>query len=364
MLLLEAGGDDRPLKAALAIPLQRDDPRPRRLRARRSRIPRSTGSSRPSPIPGPTAAPTSGRAARCSAAPRRSTPCSTSAASAPIMTAGGRSGCEGWAWDDVLPYFRRCQHQERGDCDLHGVGGPLNVSDPTTGHEVSEAVIEACEALGLPHRDPNGAEQEGVGWYQVTIKDGKRCSAAVAYLHPAMERPNLHVETRALATRILFEGKRAVGVEFVQNGVTQVARAEAEVILAGGAINSPQLLQLSGVGPAALLREHGIEVVARSARRRRESAGPFRHRRDLPAEEGHHLGQRAGPGLPLPQRDAQISVRRKGLLTLSAAPYRRLLQVARRTSPGPTSSSTSCRRRWTRTSSPTPRRWSWRRSRA
>ncbi|HEX8238117.1 MAG TPA: choline dehydrogenase [Allosphingosinicella sp.] len=171
-------------------------------------------------------------------------------------------GCEGWAWDDVLPYFRRSQHQERGECEIHGVGGPLNVSDPTTGHEVSEAVIEACEALGLPHRDPNGSEQEGVGWYQVTIKDGKRCSAAVAYLHPAMERPNLQVETRALAHRILFDGKRAVGVEFVQDGVKRLARASAEVILAGGAVNSPQLLQLSGVGPAALLREHGIEVVA------------------------------------------------------------------------------------------------------
>ncbi|HYI41978.1 MAG TPA: GMC family oxidoreductase N-terminal domain-containing protein [Allosphingosinicella sp.] len=171
-------------------------------------------------------------------------------------------GCEGWAWDDVLPYFRRSQHQERGGCDIHGVGGPLNVSDPTTGHEVSEAVIHACEALGLPHRDPNGAEQEGVGWYQVTIKDGKRCSAAVAYLHPAMERPNLRVETRALAQRILFEGRRAVGVEFVQDGVRRTARASAEVILAGGAVNSPQLLQLSGIGPAELLREHGIELLA------------------------------------------------------------------------------------------------------
>ena len=171
-------------------------------------------------------------------------------------------GCEGWSWDDVLPYFRRSQNQERGACEHHGVGGPLNVSDPTTGHEVSEAAITACEALGLPHRDPNGADQEGVGWYQVTIRDGRRCSAAVAYLHPAMDRPNLEVETRALATRILFEGKRAVGVEYVKDGETKVARADAEVILAGGVINSPQLLQLSGVGPAALLREHGIEVVA------------------------------------------------------------------------------------------------------
>lgn len=170
-------------------------------------------------------------------------------------------GCEGWAWDDVLPYFRRSQNQERGACEHHGVGGPLNVSDPTTTHPVSEAVVEACEALGLEHRDANGPEQEGVGWYQVTIKDGRRCSAAVAYLHPAMGRPNLRVETKAQATRILFEGRRAAGVEYVQRGETKTARANAEVILAGGAINSPQLLQLSGVGPAGLLREHGIEVV-------------------------------------------------------------------------------------------------------
>jgi choline dehydrogenase len=171
-------------------------------------------------------------------------------------------GCEGWAWDDVLPYFRRCQNQERGACEYQGAGGPLNVSDPADTHPVSEAAIEACEALGLPRRDPNGAEQEGVGWYQVTIRDGKRCSAAVAYLHPAMSRPNLKVETKALATRILFEGKRAIGVEFVQDGVRRIAWADTEVILAGGAVNSPQLLQLSGVGPGALLRDHGIGVAA------------------------------------------------------------------------------------------------------
>jgi choline dehydrogenase len=171
-------------------------------------------------------------------------------------------GCEGWSWDDVLPYFRRCQNQERGPCAIHAVGGPLNVSDPSDSHPVSEAAIEACEALGLPRRDANGAEQEGVGWYQVTIRNGLRCSAAVAYLHPAMARSNLRVETRALASRVLFEGKRAIGVEFVQDGVKKLARAAREVILAGGAINSPQLLQLSGIGPAALLREHGIEPLA------------------------------------------------------------------------------------------------------
>jgi choline dehydrogenase len=170
-------------------------------------------------------------------------------------------GCEGWGWDDVLPYFRRSQNQERGADDLHATGGPLNVSDVTEKHIVSDAVIDACVEAGLPARDPNGGEQEGVAYYQLTVKNGQRCSAAVAYLHPAMSRANLHVETRALASRVLFEGKTAVGVEFTQNGAKRTARAKKEVILAGGAINSPQLLQLSGVGPGALLQQHGIAVV-------------------------------------------------------------------------------------------------------
>jgi choline dehydrogenase len=172
-------------------------------------------------------------------------------------------GCEGWAWDDVLPYFRKAQNQERGGCDLHATGGPLNVADMRDAHAISEALIEACDQAGIPrYADLNGPDQEGATWYQVTQKNGARCSSAVAYLHPAMNRPNLKVETNALASRVLFEGKRAVGVEFVQNGQRRVVMARGEVILAGGAINSPQLLQLSGVGPGGLLREHGIEVVA------------------------------------------------------------------------------------------------------
>ena len=172
-------------------------------------------------------------------------------------------GCEGWGWDDVRPYFMRAEHQERGADEHHAVGGPLNVSDVTQTHGVSDAVIEACVEAGIPrNNDVNGAEQEGVGYYQLTVKNGQRCSAAVAYLHPVLRRPNLRVETRALASRVLFEGKRAVGVEFVQNGVARRATASREVILAGGAINSPQLLQLSGVGPAALLASQGIAVLA------------------------------------------------------------------------------------------------------
>jgi choline dehydrogenase len=170
-------------------------------------------------------------------------------------------GCEGWGWDDVVPYFRRAENQERGADALHGTGGPLNVSDVTERHPISEAVVDACVESGMPRlKDVNGESQEGVSWYQLTVKNGQRNSAAVAYLHPVMNRPNLTVETRALASRVLIEDGRAMGVDFTQNGVKRTARAKAEVILCGGAVNSPQLLQLSGVGPAALLREHGIEV--------------------------------------------------------------------------------------------------------
>ncbi|MEO7026109.1 MAG: GMC family oxidoreductase N-terminal domain-containing protein [Caulobacteraceae bacterium] len=172
-------------------------------------------------------------------------------------------GCEGWGWDDVRPYFLKAQHQERGEGAHHAVGGPLNVSDVTEGHEVSDAVVEACVEAGIPRNpDLNGENQEGVGWYQLTVRNGQRCSAAVAYLHPAMRRSNLRVVTRALAARVLFDGKRAVGVEYSHGGELKTARAAREVILCGGAINSPQLLQLSGVGPADLLREHGVPLVA------------------------------------------------------------------------------------------------------
>jgi choline dehydrogenase len=173
-------------------------------------------------------------------------------------------GCEGWGWDDVKPYFLRAEHQERAGCEAwHGTGGPLNVSDVTQRHEVSDDVIEACVEAGIPRNDDvNGESQEGVAYYQLTVKNGQRCSAAVAYLHPVMERANLRVETDALATRVLIENGRAVGVEYIQKGEQKQARANAEVILSGGAINSPQLLQLSGVGPAVLLKEHGIDVIA------------------------------------------------------------------------------------------------------
>jgi choline dehydrogenase len=171
-------------------------------------------------------------------------------------------GNTGWSYDDVLPYFRRAEHQERGADDLHGSGGPLAVSDLRSPHELHDAFIAACQEAGYKFNpDFNGAEQEGCGTYQVTVRNRRRASTAVTYLRPAMKRPNLKVEIRALAQRVIFDGKRAIGLEYRQDGVVRRARARCEVLLSGGSLQSPQLLQLSGVGPVALLKEHGIDVV-------------------------------------------------------------------------------------------------------
>jgi choline dehydrogenase len=172
-------------------------------------------------------------------------------------------GNAGWSFDDVLPYFRRSEDQERGADELHGAGGPLAVTDVRDPHPLCEAFIEAAVEAGYPRNDDfNGPTQEGAGYFQLTARNGRRCSTAVGYLRPARKRANLAIVSDALATRVLFEGRRAVGVEYMQGGERHVARAGGEVILCGGAFNSPQLLQLSGVGPADLLRSHGIGVVA------------------------------------------------------------------------------------------------------
>jgi len=172
-------------------------------------------------------------------------------------------GNSGWSFDDVLPYFRRAEDQERGADDLHGAGGPLAVSDVCEPHPLCDAFIQSAEQAGFPRNDDfNGPSQEGAGYFQLTARNGRRCSTAVGYLRPARRRPNLTVVTGALASRILLEGRRAVGVEYRQGGTTHVARAGREVILSSGSFNSPQLMQLSGLGPAALLRPLGIDVVA------------------------------------------------------------------------------------------------------
>lgn len=171
-------------------------------------------------------------------------------------------GCTGWSYEDVLPYFIKSEDHERGANGFHGKGGPLAVSDLRSKHELNDAFIAGAQESGYRFNpDFNGESQEGVGPLQLTVRGMRRCSAAVGYLRPAMKRPNLKVEIKALVHRVMFEGKRAVGVEFSQHGEIRRVRARREVILAGGSINSPQLLQISGVGPATLLQSVGIAVV-------------------------------------------------------------------------------------------------------
>ncbi len=174
-------------------------------------------------------------------------------------------GCAGWGYADMMPYFRRAEDNSRGPSAYHGSGGPLSVTDLRYKSAACEAFLAAAIEQGATaNQDFNGPRQDGVGWYQVTQRNGRRCSAATAYLHPAMTRPNLTVHTDALVTKVIIEGGRATGVRYLHHGQAETASADAEVILSGGAINSPQLLMLSGVGPADHLIEMGIDVLADS----------------------------------------------------------------------------------------------------
>jgi choline dehydrogenase-like flavoprotein len=171
-------------------------------------------------------------------------------------------GHQGWSWDDVLPYFRAAEDNERGESPLHASGGPLRVSEQVTRGLLSKAFVRAGQEFGFPLNDDfNGPSQLGVGWFQVTQRAGVRMSAASAYLRPARHRPNLSVLTGAQAMWVLFRGTRAVGVRCrLRNGWRDVLAGE--VVLSAGAVNSPHLLLLSGLGPGAELRRHGIEVVS------------------------------------------------------------------------------------------------------
>jgi choline dehydrogenase-like flavoprotein len=172
-------------------------------------------------------------------------------------------GCTGWGWDDMLPYFKRAEDNERGASELHGSGGPLAVSEGRSRNPIAQAFIDAGVTHGLPANDDfNGPEQDGVGWFQVTQRDGLRASTAVCYLHPAMQRPNLHVETHVQVLRILFDGNRAVGVQGQRLGETIDFGASREVIVSCGAYNSPQLLMLSGIGRVDELAQLQISPVA------------------------------------------------------------------------------------------------------
>ena len=222
------------------------------------------------------------------------------------------SGLRDWSYAHVLPYFRRQESWKGGASFYRGGDGPLATQMTRFSDPLVDAFAASGRAAGYKATpDYNGAQQEGFGVWQMTVKDGRRCSAADAYLRPALERPNLTVETDALATKIIFDGRRAVGVEYIKHGETVTAHADREVILSGGVINSPQLLMLSGIGDPEELAAHGIAVKVRAARRRQESAGPHLGRHQLCAQGARSVPpgdavrpHRAGAG-------ARLSARRR-----------------------------------------------------
>jgi choline dehydrogenase len=229
-------------------------------------------------------------------------------------------GATGWASGDVLPYFRRAEGNERLADELHGTDGPLNVSDATTRHPVSDAVVEAGIEAGLPFNDDcNGEVQDGISYFQLTVKDGRRWSAARAYLKPAMARANLKVETEAHMAAILFDGVRAVGVTYRQDGRLVFVRANREVILSGGAVNSPQILEVNGIGDPKVLKAAGIEVrhalpgVGTNCQDHYVVSVQFR------LVPGTVSVNEMSRGWRLMLEAARYAATRKGLLTLSAA---------------------------------------------
>jgi len=239
-------------------------------------------------------------------------------------------GCTGWSHADVLPYFRRAEGNERLKDDLHGSDGPLNVSDPRDSHPVSDAVIAAGVEAGIPFNDDcNGETQDGISYFQMTAKNGRRWSTAMGYLRPALGRANLRLEIHAQAERVLLEGRRACGVRYTQNGVSVEARARREVILAGGAINSPQLLELSGIGDPAVLAAAGIAVVqplpgVGTNLQDHYIVGVQYRLKDCVSVNELSRGWR------LMREAVKFAVQRRGLLTLSAAH----IQAYVRTRPG------------------------------
>jgi choline dehydrogenase len=238
-------------------------------------------------------------------------------------------GNPGWRYEEVLPYFRKSEDQERGANAYHGVGGPLKVSDLRLRRPIADHFIAAAQDIGIPlNPDYNGATQEGVGYFQQTAYRGFRWSTAKGFLKPARARANLRVETHAQTCRVLFEGGEAVGVEYLQRGVRKQVRARVEVILAAGAIGSPQILQHSGVGPADLLRRVGVPVlhalpgVGRNLQDHLQVRLVFRTRERTLNDEVNHPLRKAWIGL-------QYALWRTGPLTLAAS------QVAIFTRSGP-----------------------------
>jgi choline dehydrogenase len=229
-------------------------------------------------------------------------------------------GNAGWSWADVLPYFRRSEGAIGAvDDGLHGREGPLTVSPITERHPLCEAYVQSAVELGIPHTpDFNGESQEGVGYYHTTSRNGLRMSAAKAFLRPAMQRPNLRVITHALAERITFANRRATGVVFSERGTRRLVRAAREVVLCGGAINSPQLLLLSGIGPAAQLQAHGIEVIHPLEGVGRNLQDHYQARIAYRCTEAITVNDIFRSKLRMAQAGLQFLLTRKGPLSISA----------------------------------------------
>jgi len=230
-----------------------------------------------------------------------------------------QQGNRGWSFDDCLPYFKKSENQHRGSDDWHGVGGPLQVTDQTERHEICDAVIAAAETVGIQRNDDvNGAGQEGFGYCQLTVLKGRRNSTAKAYLEPAQSRPNLTVAINALAQKILLDGKRATGVAYSVDGEERQALASGEVLVAGGSVNSPQLLELSGIGDPAILGQHGIEVAHALPGVGENLQDHYVTRMSWRVTKPITYNERTR-GLAMAWEAVKYATTRKGALTLSAA---------------------------------------------
>jgi choline dehydrogenase len=231
----------------------------------------------------------------------------------------GVHGARGWSYREVLPFFKRSERYEGGESEWHGGHGELGVSDLRNDHPYCEAWLGAGTEAGHPATsDFNGARSDGLGRYQLTLKGRWRCDAATAFLVPVRQRPNLVVETGAHVTRVLVEHGRAVGVEWVANGALQRARADREVILAAGALQSPQLLQLSGIGPAGLLARHGIAVLADASEVGRNLQDHYQARVIVKLKEKRSLNDDVRNPLRLAQMAADWLFAQRGPLTVGA----------------------------------------------
>ena len=229
-------------------------------------------------------------------------------------------GCTGWSFADCLPYFKRAEANQHGESELHGGSGPLHVSDLRDRNPLSEAFLQAALELGFPRNDDfNGAQQEGAGWYQTTTRNGLRCSAATAYLKPALKRNrNLRLVTGAQVMRVVIEDGRAVGVAYRDGSGEHVLRAAREVILCGGAINTPQVLMLSGIGPAAHLQAMGIAVERDHPHVGQHLQDHFQARLMFRASQRVTLNERVNSLFGMAMMGAQYAMTRAGPLSFAA----------------------------------------------